>query len=108
MHIRIVVLVVMLQRFDDGARLLSCRRVIEIDQRMTANGLAQDREILANGIPIKGGGSDFVHSLICVVRAASPVIRFRGQKKSTAICLAQLQDQQLKQVVSIMACKNIP
>ena len=65
MHIGVVVLVVMPERIDDRARLLRRRRVIKIDQRLAVHPFAEDREVLANRIPIEGAARYFVHSLIC-------------------------------------------
>ena len=52
MHIGVVMLVVMPERIDHGARLLRCGGVIKIDQRMPMHLLLQDREVRSDPIPI--------------------------------------------------------
>src|SRR2546423_1203000 len=72
MHVGVVVIVVIAQRFDDGARLLSRRRVIEVNQRMTVDLLIEDREIFPNGFPINRAFAALVHCLMWArPRAAS-------------------------------------
>jgi len=56
MHIGIVVLVIMGQRRDDGARLLRGGSVVQVHQRFAVNLLVQDGKILAQLGPINGGG----------------------------------------------------
>jgi hypothetical protein len=53
MDIRIVVFVIMPQRLDHGAWLLRRGRVVEIDQRLSLDTFAKDREILADRFPIE-------------------------------------------------------
>ncbi len=73
MHIGVVVLVIMLERIDDRARLLRRRRVVEINQRLAVHLLVEDREVLANRIPIEGAARDFVHDLICDATGGAPL-----------------------------------
>ncbi len=63
MHIRVVVLVVARDRFNDRARLLRRRCVIKINQRLPVNFLVENREILTDGGPIGHLGGDIVHSV---------------------------------------------
>ena len=73
MHIGVVVLVIMAERIDHRARLLRRRRVIEIDQRMPVHLLVEDREILANRLPIDGIAGDLVHHVICDATGDTPL-----------------------------------
>ena len=50
MDIGVVVLVVMAQRVEDGARFLRGGGVIEIDERMPVDLLVENREILPQGL----------------------------------------------------------
>jgi len=50
------VLVIIPERFDDGARLLGGGGVIEIKQRMPMNRLIENGEIRSNSIPICHAG----------------------------------------------------
>ena len=61
MHIRVVVLVVTAQGFDDGPRLLRCRGVIEINQGMPVHVLNEDREIFPHGLPINRSVGTLMH-----------------------------------------------
>ena len=72
MNIRVVALVVIPQRFDDGARLLSRRRVIEINQRMAVHILIEDREVFPHRLPINRRLGTLMHVLMWgKARAAS-------------------------------------
>ena len=51
MDVGVVVLVVMTQRVDDGARFLRCGGVVEIDQRLAVDLLVENREIRAQCLP---------------------------------------------------------
>ena len=73
MHIGVVVLVVVPERIDHRPRLLRRRGVIEIDQRLAVHLLVEDREVLADRIPIEGAARDFVHSLICDATGGAPL-----------------------------------
>jgi hypothetical protein len=52
MNVRVVVLVVVSQRLDHGARLLGGSRIIEVNQRMAMDLLGEDREIFPHCLPI--------------------------------------------------------
>ena len=73
MHIGVVVLVIMLKRIEDRTRFLCRRRVVKIDQRLAVHPFTEDREVLANRIPIEGAARDFVHSLICDATGGAPL-----------------------------------
>src|SRR5262249_34447479 len=73
MHICVIALVKSPKHVDHRARLLRRRSAIEINQRMTVCSLAQDREILADGVPIDGASSDLVHTIICYTRRRAPL-----------------------------------
>ena len=73
MHIGVVVLVVMLERIEDRTRFLRRGRIVKIDQRPAMHLFAEDREVLANRIPIEGAARDFVHSLICDATGGAPL-----------------------------------
>ena len=73
MHICILVFVVTPKRVDYRAWFLRSCRAIKIDQRMTVRLLAQNREILADGVPIYGLGSNLVHTTICSTRRCAPL-----------------------------------
>src|SRR6476646_4599355 len=61
MHICVVVFVIVSQRFDDGAGLLGCGGVIEINQRMPVDLLVEDREILPEALPISLSSGNLMH-----------------------------------------------
>src|SRR6266568_7512497 len=74
MHIRIFVFVIPPKRVDDGARFLGGRSAIKINQRMPVRLLSQDREILADGIPVNSpAASTLVHTIICSTRCRAPL-----------------------------------
>ena len=73
MHIGVVVLVIMLERIEHRARFLRRRRIVKIDQRLAVHLFAEDREVLANRIPIEGTARDFVHNLICDATGGAPL-----------------------------------
>ena len=52
MDVRILVLVVVLDGLEDGARFLGGGAVVEVDQRMSVDLLAEDGEILAKLFPV--------------------------------------------------------
>src|SRR5437867_11639293 len=54
MNIRVLMLIKIPKCFDHRARLLRSRSAIEINQRMLMRLLAQDREMLTDGLPIDG------------------------------------------------------
>src|SRR5439155_8344407 len=72
-HICVFVLVVMPKRVDHRTWLLRGCRAIEINKRMAVCLFAQDREILAKGVPIHTAAGNFVHTLICSTRRRAPL-----------------------------------
>src|SRR5207249_1721268 len=52
MNVRIVAFVIISQCVNDCGRLLSSRRVIEVDQRMAVDLLIEDGKVLAEVFPI--------------------------------------------------------
>ena len=73
MHIGVVVLVIMLERIEDRTRFLCCRRIVKINQGSSVHFFAENREVLANRIPIEGVARDFVHYLICDATGGAPL-----------------------------------
>jgi len=73
MNICVFMLVVTVKRLDDRTRLLRGCGAIKINQRMPIGLLAQNREILANRLPIDGSGSNLVHTIICSTRWDAPL-----------------------------------
>jgi hypothetical protein len=71
MHIGVVVLVVVPERFDHAARLLRRGGVIEIDQRMPMHLLLQDWEVRPDAIPICD--TPFMHKPMCASRRFAPI-----------------------------------
>jgi hypothetical protein len=65
MNIRVLMLIKIPKRLDHGARLLRSCSAIELNQRMPVRLLAQDREILTDGLPIDRNGGNPVHTIIC-------------------------------------------
>ena len=62
MHIRVVVLVVLAQGVDHGARLLRCGGVIEINQRMSMDFLIENREVFPHCLPIDRSLGTLMHT----------------------------------------------
>ena len=103
MHIGVVVLVIMPERIDHGARLLRCRRVIEIDQRMTVRFLIEDRKILADDTPIDFVRRALVHDqAICahVARCAT----FFAQRKNALSQIAWTRPQRGEPASPVRGC----
>src|SRR5207245_7496802 len=73
MHVGVVVLVVIPQRIQHRLWLLRCRGAVEVDQGMAVGPLAQDREILADSLPIYSAAGYLVHSLICSTSRRAPL-----------------------------------
>src|SRR5438128_12488399 len=73
MHIRVLMLVVLPKHIEHRSRFLRRGRIVEIDQRMAVCLLAEDREILADSLPIGGASGNLVHKLICSTRSCAPV-----------------------------------
>ena len=55
-HVRIVVVVIMLERVDHYPRLLTGRGAVQIDERFSVYFLIEDREVLADAIDIVATG----------------------------------------------------
>jgi len=66
------------QRIKHPSRFLRGRRVVKVNQGMTADLLAQDREILAKSFPIYVSTGNLVHILICSARRAAPLYSGSG------------------------------
>ena len=84
MNVGVVVLIIIPERIDDRARLLRCRRVIKIDERMTVHFLMEDRKILPDDTPIDFVLRGLVHDqAICahVARCAT----FFAQRKNALL-----------------------
>src|SRR5437899_8863945 len=64
-HICVFMLVVSVRRVEDSPRFLRGRGVIKIDQAMAVRLFAENREILADSVPVCTGGSNLVHTTIC-------------------------------------------
>ena len=73
MHVGIFVLVVMPKRIDYGPRLLRRCGTVKVDQGMTMRPFAEDREVLAEGIPIYRAARNLVHTLICSTCCRAPL-----------------------------------
>src|SRR6266487_6591102 len=73
MHVGVFVLVVMPKRIDYRPRFLRRRGTVKVDQGMTTRLFAEDREILAEGIPIYRAGRNLVHTLICPTCCHAPL-----------------------------------
>jgi hypothetical protein len=70
MHVGVVMLVVVPERFDHGPRLLRGGGVIEINQRMSMHLLLQDREVRSDPIPVCD--TPFMHEPMCASRRLAP------------------------------------
>src|SRR5689334_16301150 len=54
MHVGVVVRIVIDKRIDNGLRFLAGGGVIEINQRLAVNFLAENRKIFTNSVDIEG------------------------------------------------------
>src|SRR5438094_5705890 len=72
MNICVLMLVKIPKRLDDRARLLRSRGAIKINQRMPMCLFAQNREILANSVPVQTAARTLVHPTICSTRRYAP------------------------------------
>jgi hypothetical protein len=79
MDICVLVLVKIPKRFDHGPRFLGGCGAIKIDKRMAMRLFAEDWEIFANGFPVNGAASNFVHTIICSACRCTPLL-FRNLK----------------------------
>src|SRR2546430_155852 len=61
------------KRSQHRLRLLRCRGAVEVDQGMAVGPLTQDREILADSLPIYDAAGHLVHGLICSTRRRAPL-----------------------------------
>src|ERR1700731_394238 len=73
MHIRVFVLVVMAKRIEHMSRFLRRGRAVKVDEGMAVCLLAEDREILADGLPIHPVTGNLVHAVICSGRGRAPL-----------------------------------
>lgn len=73
MNICVVVFVKVSNRVDNRTRFLRTRSAVEIDQLVAAYLLTQDREILAQSIPVDSGAGAFVHTVMCYTRCDTPL-----------------------------------
>src|SRR5262249_15356624 len=80
MHIRVVALIKIPERVDNGTRLLRTRSAIKVNQVMAAYLLTQDREILANNTPVHLARDSFMHAIICYPADNAPVYSHRTTK----------------------------
>src|SRR4030088_3201080 len=73
MHIRVFVLIVMAKRIKHMSRFLRRGRAVKVNERMAVCLFAEDREILADGLPIHPVTGNLVHAIICSGRGHAPL-----------------------------------
>ena len=78
MHVGIVVFVIIPKRIEHRPRLLRRRRAVKVDQRMAVRPLTEDREILADSLPIYAATGNLVHTIICPARRCAPLYSGTG------------------------------
>jgi hypothetical protein len=97
-HVGVVVLVIILERFKNFSRFLGGCSAVEVDQRLTVCLLVEDRKILTDSLPIDVCSSNLVHGLICSVQYDMPIYSetvaadfARAPQSGVLVCPAGLQ-----------------